>query len=56
MNMKTVTVVKNVRITSEVTPAMTVEVKTNSILKSARNLQRSKEAHCDTECGLFVLL
>jgi hypothetical protein len=40
MNMKTVTVVKNVRITSEVTLAMTVEVKTILILKSARNLQK----------------
>jgi hypothetical protein len=38
------------------TLAMTMEVKTIVILKSARNLQRSKEAHCGTECGLFVLL
>jgi hypothetical protein len=56
MNMKTVTVVKNVRITGEVTLAMTVEVKTILILKSARNLQRIMEAYCYTECGLFVLL
>jgi hypothetical protein len=38
------------------TLALIVDVKTILIFKSARNLKRSKQAYCDTQCTLLCLI